>query len=226
MPRPAVRAPRAPRRAHPRARWRRVAAALLAAVVVAGLTRLTVARPAPGTTPVVVATGEVGVGSELTAGVLGVLHLPVDAVPLHALTRVEEAVGHRASTVLSTGEVLTRHDLGTASLLSGQPPDLVAVWLPLPDGALVVALTAGDRVDLHSPVDGRPVVEDALVLRVDTGRGPPPGAGGVGGLVGGGADGPAGVWLALDSGDAVALAAARGADPSGAALLVALRGRT
>lgn len=177
-----------------------------------------------------VATGQVAVGSVLAAGVLEVRHLPPGSVPDGALSRVEDAVDQQASTVLSAGEVLTRHDLSAVALLDGQPSGTVAVWLPLPESAVAAALSAGTRVDVHSPVDGQIVVADTLVLSVRAGRGLPAGVAGVGGVVGGGAgpaDGdPAGMWVALDQRASVAVAAARGADPSGAALLVALRGRT
>jgi hypothetical protein len=226
---PAASARRPARRPRRAVGWRRVLAALLAALVVAGLTRVAVARPAPGSVPVVVATDQVAVGSVLTAGLLEVRHLPRGSVPEGALSRVEDAVDQHASTVLSSGEVLTRHDLSIVALLDGQPPGTVAVWLPLPDGAVAAALSAGARVDLHSPVDGQVVVADTLVLSVQPGRGPPAGVAGVGGVVAGGAGPPGGepvgMWVALDPGAAVAVAAARGADPSGAPLLVALRGR-
>lgn len=192
---------------------------MLAAVAVGGTAYAALGRPPDGGVPVVVATREVPVGAVLSSGDVAVRQLPPAAVPPTALDDPAQVVGRPVAAVLSEGEALTPHDVRTGSLLVGQPRGSVAVWLPLPDPAVAEALSAGDRVDVHSPVDGRRVVEDALVLAVRAG------ASGPGGLIGttslsreGG-----GAWLALSPERSAAMAAARGADPAGAALLLAVR---
>ncbi|GGK81658.1 SAF domain-containing protein [Ornithinimicrobium pekingense] len=197
---------------------RRLLAALLAAAAVGGTAYAALGRPPEGGVAVVVATREVPVGAVLSSGDVTVRRLPPDAVPVAALSEPAEVVGRPAAAVLSEGEALTRHDVRTGSLLAGQPEGSVAVWLPLADPAVAEALSAGDRVDVHSPVDGRRVVEDVLVVAVRSG------ASSSSGLIGGGglAREAGGVWLALSSEHAAAVAAARGADPSGAALLLAV----
>lgn len=197
---------------------RRLAAALLAAVAVGTTAWVALARPAPDGVPVLVATREVPVGAVLAEGDVAVRTLPPAAVPAGALGDAAQAVGLPVAAVLAEGEPLTGADVRTASLLVGQPAGSVAVWLPVPDAAVAEALSAGDRVDVHSPVDGRRVVGPVLVVAVRAA------AGGGAGLIGGTgtAEAGGGVWLALSGEEASALAGARGADPAGGALLLAL----
>lgn len=170
----------------------------------------------------VVATRSVPVGAVLSTGDVSVRQLPATAVPATALADPALAVGHPVAGVLSEGEVLTVHDVGTGSLLAGQPTGHLAVWLPLTEPAVVEALTAGDRVDVLSPVDGRQVVQDVTVLAVRRGvSGAASSPGLMGGAGGAGREG-LGAWLALAAEQSRALAAARGADPAGGALLLAL----
>ncbi|GAA5166624.1 hypothetical protein GCM10011366_02590 [Ornithinimicrobium tianjinense] len=183
---------------------RRLVAAVLAAAAVLAVGRLALARPAPGTEPVVVAVGPVAVGTTLTPALLEVRHLARDAIPEGAVRDVGSASGRAASSVLVPGEVVTASDLGGSSLLTDQPGGTRGVFLPVPEPPLLAALRGGDRVDVRSPVDGSRVVEDALVLAVHAGE-----------------DG--GLWLAVTDDGAGALAAARGADPAGGSLLVSLR---
>lgn len=202
---PRTRLPHRPARAptRGRARLRRVLAAVLAGAAVAGAGGLAVSRPQAGAVPVVVASSLVAAGTPLTAGLLQVRHLPADAVPQRAVTDASVAVGREAASVLAPGEVLTEHDLATATLLTGHGGSR-AVFVPVPQPSVLGALGGGDRVDVHSPVDGSAVVADALVLSVH-----------------GGPDG--GLWLAVEPEGAAALAAARGADPAGGALLISVR---
>lgn len=201
---------------------RRVVAALLAAAAVLGVGRLAVARPVAGSVPVVVALTQVPAGTPLTAAVVQVRHLPGDLIPEGAMAELEGVVGRPAASVLAPGEVLTAHDVGTTALLAGQAPTIRAVFVPVPEQHVLAALRAGDRVDLHSPVDGSVVADDVPVLAVNAGGGarwsPVGGAAAAGSNPGSG-----GVWLAAETSTAVELAAARGADPAGGALLVALR---
>ena len=212
---------RAPRRGRPS--WpRRVLAAALAALAV-GLTAYLALDRGPGDgVPVLVAAREVPVGSVLSAGDVEVRHVPTGVLPDGALERPQEAVGLAAAAVLSAGEVLTPHDVRTGSLLAGGAEGEVAVWLPLPDAQVAAALSPGDLVDVRSPVDGSLVVSSVRVLATPSAN---PGTGS--GLVraaAGGAEpsGGRGAWLAVSPEQSGALAAARGADPAGTGLLVAL----
>lgn len=182
---------------------RRVAAALLAALTVGLAVHLAVSRPAPDEVKALVATRPVPLGQVVSAGDVELRHLPPRALPAGALTSAEPALGRTAAVPLVEGRVLVSDDLSTAGLLQGLPEHLAAVYLPLSEPEVPAALGAADRVDVHSPVDGSVVVAAALVLRASAGERP-------------------GVWLAVDPAGAEALAAARGADPAGAALQLTL----
>lgn len=220
LPRRHASRPRSPLRPSRRATLRRALSALLVCVAVAGLGYAVQARAAPGDLAVLVATRQLPVGSVVAAGDVDVRQLPAGAVPGTAVTDPAAVVGRPVAAVLSEGEVLTVHDVRAGSTLAGQPAGSVAVWLPVPDPAVARALSAGDRIDVLSPVDGAAVVTEVLVVGASTGEG----AGSSSGLLGGGAGGrePGGVWLALSPDEAGAVAAARGADPAGAALLLAV----
>lgn len=164
---------------------------------------LALSRPAPDEVQALVATRPVPLGEVVSTGDLELRHLPPKALPAGALTSPEEVVGRTAAVPLVEGRVLVPDDLSTAGLLQGLPEDRAAVYLPLSEPEVPAALGAADRVDVHSPVDGSVVVSAALVLRTSVGERP-------------------GVWLAVDPAGAEALAAARGADPAGAALQLTL----
>lgn len=171
---------------------------------------------------VVVATARVPVGAVVSGADVELRSLAGDAVPEGALTTTGQAVGLPAAAVLSPGEVLTGHDVRTGSLLAGRDPGEVALWLPVPEPQVVAALAPGDLVDVLSPVDGTTVLSSVPVLATPAdGRA----ATGLAAVTGGGARGggsPGGLWLAVPVESAGALAAARGADPAGAGLLVAV----
>jgi len=177
-------------------------------------------HPPDGGVPVVVAARELPVGSVVAAGDVEVRRVPGEVAPSSVVTDPGRVVGRPVAAVLTEGEVMTEHDVRTGSALRGQPSGTVAVWLPVPDAAVAEALSAGDRVDVHSPVDGRRVVEDVLVLAVRSGAA----AAGSGSLIGATslAQDAGGAWLALSSSQSTDLAAARGADPASGALLLAL----
>jgi Flp pilus assembly protein CpaB len=71
---------------------------------------------------------------------------------------------------------VTSADLLGPGLLTGQPPDLLAVPVRLADGALGGLVGRGDRVDVISAVTSSTVVEDAVVL-ADPAPGPADGGG-------------------------------------------------
>ncbi|AXH97257.1 SAF domain-containing protein [Ornithinimicrobium avium] len=202
---------------------RRLLSALLAAVAVAGTGWVALGHRAADGVAVLVATGQVPVGDVLSGTDVEVRHLPPRAVPQGALARPDEAVGLPAAAVLARGEVLTAHDVRTGSLLIGRDAAEVAVWLPLLEPQVVAGLTAGDLVDVLSPVDGTVVLTSVPVLAVPVRGGPVTGLAAVAGGGAGGQAAAGGVWLAVPTEGAGALAAARGADPAGAGLLVAVR---
>lgn len=185
-------------------RTRRILAALLAAVTVGLVVHLSMSRPAPEDVPAVVAVRDVPVGEQLGPGDVEVRRLPKSALPPHALTDAAAAAGRTAAVPLTAGRVLLPDDLRTAALLDGLAEGTVAVHLPLAEPEVPGALAAGDRVDVHSPLDGTVVVDSALVLRTTVGERP-------------------GLWLAVDTPGAQSLAAARGADPAGASMQVSLQ---
>ncbi|WP_181009807.1 SAF domain-containing protein [Ornithinimicrobium sufpigmenti] len=187
----------------PALRSRRALAATLAALTAGGTAYLALHRPADDGVPAVVATSTLPVGHLLTRGDLEVRELPADALPTGALTQLESGVDRTVVAPLAEGEVLTTLDVRASALLTGLAGGTVAVFLPLSEPAVAASVQAADRVDVHSPVDGSVVVPRALVLRAGTGEQP-------------------GLWLGVDRAGAQALAAARGADPAGAALQVAL----
>lgn len=184
-----------------------MAAALLLTAGLASMALLFLSRPAPDAVPVLVAAGPVAVGSVINADQVEVRQLPPQAIPHGALREVGQAVGRPASSALVAGEVLTSSDVHTPSLLAGQPAKTVAVYLPLGEAAVITSVRPGDRVGIHSPVDGALVVSAARVLQVQSddhqsGRG--------------------GLWLAVDLAQAESLAAARGMDPAGFGLTVSV----
>lgn len=179
-------------------RIRRALAAALAAIVVgAGLT-IALTRPGPGAVPVVVSTGHVQVGQALD-GALEVRLLPADVLPEGALTELSEAGGRHAASVLAPGEIVTGKDLHLPSLLADR-----AFFLPIGEGAVLRLLSSGDQVDVHSPVDGRVVVDGVTVVAVEQGE-------------------EGGAWLAVSREESTDLATARGQDPAGAHLVVTVR---
>lgn len=192
---------------------------MLAALGVAGVARLLVDRPAPDAIPVLVASTTVPVGMVLGPEQVQLRRVPAPAVPAGALSNPEQAMGRAATSPLVPGEVLTPADVHTPSLLAGQPEGTLASYLPLADPAVVASVRAGDRIDVHSPLDGARVVSQVRVLSV-LGGGTGPGIDQLSGAAAGHQQG--GVWLAVDPDQAEAIAAARGADPAGVGLSVAL----
>lgn len=177
---------------------------MLAALTVAGSLHLVLSRPSPRDVPVVVAVHQLAVGDQVGAQDVEVLLLPPRGQPDAALVDPSQAYGHQLVTPVGAGEILTTGALRTTGLLAGLPAGSVAVFVPLAEEAVARAATPGDLVDVHSPVDGTVVARQSLVLAA-------------------GQDEATGLWVAVTPGTAEALAAARGADPLGAAMQVALR---
>lgn len=164
---------------------------------------VSVNRPLPGEVEALVAVRAVAPGATVTGADVAVQRLPGAGLPAGALRSTDGVVGRTAAVPLVPGRALVAADVRTTDALAGMPEGSAAAYLPLAEAAITRTLTPGDRVDVHSPVDGAVVVSGALVLRPEPGEEP-------------------GVWLAVDRGETVALARARGADPAGAALQVSL----
>lgn len=182
---------------------RRWASAGLAALAVGVLAHLAVSRPVPDAVAAIVAVEHVAVGTPLDETLVAVREVPGSALPEGSLRDVREVLGRPASSVLSPGEVLTRHDVRASDLTTGLPAGTVAVWVPVGDAAVTAALGGGDRVDLRSSVDGGVLARGVLVLAVGPGE-------------------PGGAWVAVADEEAGALAA-QGTDPLGGGVHVALR---
>lgn len=166
---------------------------------------MAVNRPQPDAVAVVVSTEHLPVGAALGANQTAVRHAPAELVPADAVGADTDLQGAIVASVLGPGEILTEADLRAASVLHGRTETERSVFVPVPDRAVLAALSPGDAVDLHSPVDGAAVVAGLTVLSVD--RGEPGG----------------GMWLGARPEHVSAVAAALGADPAGGSLVVALR---
>jgi Flp pilus assembly protein CpaB len=195
-------------------RHRRIAAALLAGVVVWSLS--TSLRPAPPRlVPVLVAAHDLAPGVPLTGVDVTTVELASAAVPADALAEPGPVVGHLVSFPLRSGEpVLARHVVG-ADLLARFGPGTVATPVRLSDDAAVALVRAGDVVDVIAASASDPalaararIVARSLPVIV---VGASAGAGG-GGLLGGGSAGGSGaagvLVLATTSDQAVEIARA------------------
>lgn len=160
-----------------RAKVRRVAAALLAAVGIWLAVSAASADPEGPHSEVVVAQVDARSGHALTDADLDVTTMPVALVPSGASAHVEDWTGTRLAAPIRAGDVLTDADISIAALADGQPPGYVVTHLPLSSAALARAAPAGARVDVLSTVDGSTLASDVVVLATteagdDTGESP------------------------------------------------------
>lgn len=148
----------------------------------------------PATVRVVAASGDLPVGTVLTADQLAIVDLPEAAVPEHSFDSPELVAGQQLATPLYDGDVLAQNFLVGAGLLAGSPEGTVAVPLRPADASTVQLLSAGQRVDVVlSTGNGFEVSAKNTVLArglpvlwtsVEPGSGPfAPPAGGEDGLV-------------------------------------------
>jgi pilus assembly protein CpaB len=119
----------------------------LCCLLLAAVAALGAHRPAPARSgdPVVVAARDLAAGARLSAGDVRLKPWPVDLRPAGALTRIDEAVGHRVTGPVRAGEALTTTRLVGAGLTLGLPPGLRAVPVQVSGAGLV---QAGDSIDL------------------------------------------------------------------------------
>lgn len=153
-----------------RRQWRRsvvrrslaVVCAMAAAAGVVGIARSTDARPMER---VVVAVRPMAVGEIATPAALREVWWPADLVPDSSVHDLASVLGRPLSVPLGRGEPLTTRRVNPGALLLGQPVDVVAVHVSVPDRGVLAMVAAGDRVDLWGP-DGI-VARSVLVLSVD-----------------------------------------------------------
>jgi Flp pilus assembly protein CpaB len=201
---------RAPRRAHPlrtiatRTLWRSrfvLAAACvgLACSVVAG----SLTPEPPQTAAVVVTARDVAAGSRLTSSDLRVTRVARALAPAAAYAHVSSAKGRTAAAGLTAGTVVTPGLVAGDEVARSAPDGKVVVALPEGEDPTVALLGPGDHVDLLTTTGhgSRYLAHRALVL-------PPPGRqSGSAGLLGGGDDPAATLVVAVDPGEAEAIAA-------------------
>jgi Flp pilus assembly protein CpaB len=144
---------------------RRGLAALCAVAATLGLLGVARSSHERPLVPVVVAVRPMAVGDVASAASVREVLWPAELVPEGTAHRVTEVVGRPVVVPLGRGEPLTRAKVDAGSLLAGQPPDVVAVHVSVPDDGAVAMVSAGDRVDLAGR-DGL-VARGVLVLRVD-----------------------------------------------------------
>ncbi|WP_457254627.1 SAF domain-containing protein [Pedococcus sp. P5_B7] len=153
-----------------RRQWRRrvvrrglaVVCAVAAAAALVGIARSADPRPMER---VVVAVRPLAVGEIATPAALREVWWPADLVPEASVHDLGAVLGRPLSVPLGRGEPLTRTRVTRGGLLLGQPVDMVAVHVSVPDPGALAMVSAGDRVDLWGP-DGL-VARSVLVLSVD-----------------------------------------------------------
>jgi Flp pilus assembly protein CpaB len=105
------------------------------------------------------------VGEVASPGSLREVWWPADLAPESSIHNLGEVLGRPLSVPLGPGEPLTRMRVNPGSLMLGQPVDMVAVHVSVPDSGVLSMVSAGDRVDLWGP-EGI-VARSVLVLSVD-----------------------------------------------------------
>ncbi len=154
------------RRRARRARWRRVAAALLAGVAaLVTLSAVTRDRVPPPGAATVVSVHALAAGSVLGPSDVEVIEVPARVRPERAFTTSDLVVGQVVSSAVDAGEVLTPSRLVGANLLAGQPADRVAMAVPVLD-AHATGARAGSHVDLYTTGSGARAASNVVVLSV------------------------------------------------------------
>ena len=213
-----------------RRRWRQSQVLRLTAVALLGLAAWLAVRavvpapPDPGVATLV-AVRELPLGSTIGADDVRVEARPEAQRPAGALDRTEAAVGQVVSGPVLVGEVLTTARFRGASQLSGLSPGVVAVSLPLDDGALLSTLRPAMSVSVLAAGSGDPLACEARVLAADVpGSSGSGGGSSSGGLLAAAAGGEGHLVVAVTAAEARAIAAAMGARGAGGGFVVAVRG--
>lgn len=153
------------RRAWRRRVLRRAVAALCAGAAVLGLVAVARTPQRQELVAVVVAARPLAVGEVATQGAVRTVLFPADLVPDDAAHQPAQVVGRPVTAALSAGEAVTTRRVRPDSVLTGQPIDLVAFHVTIPDVRAVSMVRPGDRVDLVGP--SGVVAHSAPVLSVD-----------------------------------------------------------
>lgn len=201
------------RRRARRTRWRRGAAAGLAALAVLVTVGALRRAPAGGEgLPTVVMVRDVAAGQRLGPDDVAVATRPGGQRPGSALTATEAAVGRVVAAPLTVHDVVTSERLLGPDLLAGQPDDRVAISVPVLDAASV-GVRPGDHVDLYATGAGTRTASDVVVLAVHDAQE----------STGLGTAAPARVTLALDPAQATDVARGLSALEAGQSLVIAIR---
>lgn len=121
---------------------RRIVAALLAAGAVLLVTHSL--RTGPPTTPVVVVVADVEAGHTISSEDVAVRELPIEAIPVDALTTAAGIAGRPAAVALAAGTVLHPSLLGRGA----SAPGLTLVPVLLGDDGVRSMLRPGDVISL------------------------------------------------------------------------------
>lgn len=149
-----------------RATLRRLAAAMLTGVTVFLALSAMVPKPmAGGVAPTVIASRVVPAGAVLTTDDLDVVEMANEHRPATSLTASAQAVGRGVASPIDQGEVLTPARLLGSNLLAGQPPDRVAMSVPVIE-APAAGVHPGTHVDLWATGTGATAASDVVVLAV------------------------------------------------------------
>ncbi|WP_018158183.1 SAF domain-containing protein [Demetria terragena] len=143
-----------------RLRLRRLlAAVLVGAAVVVGLSAM---RPAaPATVQVLVAARDLPAGAEITSDDLTRVQWPTLAVPTDRLS-TRQVVGRRALGPIRSGAPVTATRLIERRTLPATDGDVV-VSMPLSDPSLTQVLRVGDQVDVLAPTGAAPARSAQIV---------------------------------------------------------------
>jgi len=131
-------------------RWLAAGLAGLAVLLAIGELR----PPPPPTGPMVVAARNLPAGHVLQAADLATVRMPTGLLPATAATVPDRVVGERLAGPLTTGEPITEAATVGPGLLTGQPPDTVALPVRVSDSGAAALVAAGDRIDLVAAVPG------------------------------------------------------------------------
>jgi len=138
---------------------RRVAALLcLTLALLSALSSHTAPAPARRS-PVLVAAKPVPPGAVLAAGDLTAVLWPDEIVPVTALRRVSDALGHTVGAAMARGEPLTASRLLDTGIAAALTPGQVALTVGLASGNQAAILQAGALIDLYAADAGAALIE-------------------------------------------------------------------
>ncbi|HQR79876.1 MAG TPA: SAF domain-containing protein [Actinomycetota bacterium] len=150
-------------------RWMRLQRPLAAALIlIGGLLLWARDNVGAGSVPAVVARQDVPAGSVVQPQDVQVVAWPADSHPPPAAASLDQIVGRRATSAITTGEPLTPQRVAGPGALAELGTDRVAVALPADPMASSGLVRPGDSVTLvgQSPTGPRTLTTAAAVLTV------------------------------------------------------------